>query len=326
MKEAVFVHQNRVKWKHYEGCLKNANQQSPDTLADIYIDITNDLSFAQSHYPRSLINNYLNSLAAQLHQFIHRRKKEKFSRILTFWAQEFPEVMFLARKELLYSFLIFAVSILIGAFSTANDDSFNRLILGDRYVEMTLENIAKGDPMAVYKDSHKGSMFTGITVNNIRVSFIIFASAIFTSITSAYLLVRNGIMLGCFQYFFYEHGLLWDSFLTIWIHGTLEISAIIVAGAAGIIMGNSWLFPGTYKRTVSFRRGAKKGVKIIVGTIPIFIIAGFLESFVTRHTELPEWIRLAIIIMSLSFVVFYYIVYPAKVAKSRHNTEKSINK
>ncbi|GHT07556.1 membrane protein [Bacteroidia bacterium] len=323
MKEAFFVRQNRVKWKHYEDCLKNIGQQSPDSLAEIYIDITNDLSFAQSHYPNSRICFYLNSLSIRLHQFINRKKKEKFSRIFTYWQQEVPVVMYEARKELLYSFLIFAVSVWIGAFSTAQDADFPRLIMGDHYVDMTIQNIANDDPMAVYKKMNEGAMFWGISINNVRVSFYEFVSGIFTSIATAYLLITNGIMLGCFQYFFYEQGLLNESFLTIWIHGTLEISAIIVAGAAGIAMGNGWLFPGTYSRIDSFKRSAKKGMKIVVGTVPIFIIAGFLESFVTRHTELSDFVRLAIILFSLGFVIFYYLIYPQKRMNSRKENELS---
>ena len=166
MKEAVFIRQNRGKWKHYENCLKNISQQSPDTLADIYIDIVNDLSFSQSHFPQSRLNIYLNGLSSQLHQFINRKKKEKFSRIITYWTKEVPKVMYESRKELMYSFLIFAVSVLIGAFSSANDDEFAKLILGDAYVEMTLHNIANEDPMAVYNSMDEGIMFWGITINN----------------------------------------------------------------------------------------------------------------------------------------------------------------
>ena len=315
MKKAVFIRQNKEKWKNYEATLLYPQKQSPDLLADIYIDVTNDLSFAHSHYPHSKITGYLNGLSSQLHQFIHKKKKTRFSRIITFWTQEIPEIMYHSRKELLYSFLIFSVCALVGAFSAANDESFVRLIMGDRYVDMTLENIDKGDPMAVYKSMNSGEMFSMITVNNIRVSFLVFVSGIFTSLASAVMLFYNGIMLGSFQYFFYEHGLLSESALAIWIHGTLEISAIIVAGAAGIAMGNGWLFPKTYTRLESFRRSAARGGKIVLGTVPIFIIAGFLESYVTRQTELPDWIRLLIILVSLSFVLVYYVVYPQMLAK-----------
>jgi uncharacterized membrane protein SpoIIM required for sporulation len=190
------------------------------------------------------------------------------------------------------------------------DENFKNYILGDSYVSMTLQNIAKGDPMAVYKSDGAYGMFLGITLNNIFVSFRAFVMGIFTSIATAFLLIQNGIMVGAFQYLFYEHGLLTESALTIWIHGSLEIPAIIIAGAAGIAMGNGWLFPKTYRRIDSFRMAARRGLKIITGTTPIFIIAGFLEAYLTRHTELPHVVRLLFILACLSFVVFYFIIYP----------------
>ena len=100
------------------------------------------------------------------------------------------------------------------------------------------------------------------------------------------------------------------SFLTIWIHGTLEISAIVIAGAAGFVLGNSILFPGTFSRTVSLIKGARRAVKICVGLIPIFIAAGFLESYVTRLTDAPIAVKLLIIIGSLSFILYYYVLLP----------------
>lgn len=153
-------------------------------------------------------------------------------------------------------------------------------------------------------------MFMGITMNNIYVSFIAFVMGLLTSFGTGFIIFRNGVMLGAFQTFFAQYGLLGESALAIWLHGTIEISAIIVAGAAGLAMGNGWLFPGTYKRLYSFRRGAKRGLKIVMGTVPLFITAGFIESFFTRHTEWPDALRLTIILLSLAFIIFYYIVLP----------------
>jgi uncharacterized membrane protein SpoIIM required for sporulation len=317
MKEAVFIYQNKEKWKKYEFCLNNIKRETPDTLADIYIDVTNDLSYAQTHYPGSKIGFYLNGLSSKLHQFIHEKKKWKFSRVLDFWTTEIPLIMYECRKELLYSFLIFVLAALVGAFSAANDDTYIRLILGNYYVDMTLENIANQDPMAVYKQMNESDMFMSITLNNIGVSFTVFTYGIFTSIATAFVLVRNAILIGSFQYFFFEHGLFRESFLAVWLHGTLEISAIIVAGCAGITMGNGWLFPKTYTRTASFKHSAKKGIKIILGTIPVFIIAGFIESYITRHTGLPDIIRLAVILTSVTFVVFYYVIHPIKIRNKK---------
>ena len=318
MKEALFIRQNYKKWQKCEIQLKNVNRCSPDELADIYIDITNDLSFARTHYPRSKVALYLNELSTKLHQFIHGKKRESFSSIFTFWTTKVPLTMYETRKELLYSFILFSVCVLIGAVSTAHDSEFPRIILGDHYVDMTLQNINNGDPMAVYKDHDSYGMFLGITINNIRVSFYTFIAGVFTSLGTGYILFSNGVMLGAFQWFFVEQDLFKESFLAIWIHGTLEISAIIIAGAAGIVMGNGWLFPGTYSRIVSFKKGAKKGLKIIVGLIPIFIIAGFLESYLTRETGLPDITRLLVIILSLAFILFYFVFLPLKVGRRHH--------
>lgn len=313
MKEVVFIRQNIEKWKELEKVADKANTFHPDQLADAYTEVAADLAFSQTHFPHSRITIYLNNLASALHNYLYRNKREKWSRIFTYWTREVPATMYTARKELRISFLIFFISLCIGVFSSLKDEGFIRLILGDSYVDMTLSNIANGEPMGVYGNSSEASMFLGITLNNIMVSFNVFIFGLFTSFAAGYFLMYNGIMLGSFLTLFYKHNLLGESMLTIWLHGTLEITAIIVAGAAGLALGNGWLFPGTYSRGVSFRHGAKKGVKIVIGTLPIFIIAGFIESFITRHTHYPDVLRLGIILLSLAFVIYYYIYLPNKI-------------
>ena len=312
MKEVTFIRRNIDKWKETERVVEQAKTLSPDKLADVYVEITADLAFSQTHFPNSRITIYLNNLAFALHHEIYRNKREKWGRVFTFWTDEVPQTMYDARRELLISFVVFTISIFIGVLSTANDPNFVRLILGNSYVDMSLENIANGEPMAVYNGSSEVPMFLGITLNNIMVSFYCFAMGILTSFGTGYILFSNGVMVGAFQTFFYQHGLLWESSLAIFLHGTLELWAIIVAGAAGLALGNGWLFPGTYSRLESFRRGAKRGLKIIVGTVPVFIMAGFIEGFVTRHTDLPTALRLGFILVSLAFILFYYIYLPNK--------------
>lgn len=322
MKEVTFIRQNLDKWRGYETTVEST-LSTPDELADAYIDITSDLAFSQTHYPKSRITLYLNNLASAIHHRIYRNKRERWSRIVTFWTREMPQIMWNARKELCISFLIFVVSALVGALSQWLDPEFSRLILGNSYVDMTLQNIENGTPMAVYGSGSEGTMFFGITINNIMVSFRAFASGLLTSFATGLLLFYNGVMIGAFQTFFAQHGLLWDSFLAVWLHGTIEISAIIVAGAAGIAMGNGWLFPGTYGRLYSFRRGAMKGLKIVIGTVPLFCVAGFIESFLTRHTEFPDAFRLTVILLSAIFIVYYYIVLPYL---NNHNHATDSNK
>jgi uncharacterized membrane protein SpoIIM required for sporulation len=310
MKEVTFIRQNLDKWRGYETVAESPTLSTPDEMADAYIDVTSDLAFSQTHYPQSRITLYLNNLASAIHQNIYRNKRERWSRIVTFWTQEVPLTMWDARKELRLSFMIFLISAIIGVVSQLLDPEFSRLVMGNRYVEMTLNNIENGTPMAVYDSESEGLMFFMITRNNIGVSFMAFVSGLLTSFGTGFVLLQNGIMLGAFQTFFAQHGLLWESALAIWLHGTIEISAIIVAGAAGLAIGNGWLFPGTYSRLYSFRRGAKRGLKIVMGTVPLFCVAGFIESFMTRHTEWPDAIRLTVILLSATFIIYYYVFLP----------------
>ncbi len=322
MREAAFAKQNKDKWLRFESVLKNNTQINPDELSELYVEVTDHLSFAQTFYPGSNTLNYLNGLSVLAHQKIYKTKRESRSRFITFYTKEFPLFFSKYHKQLLITFLTFLLFSIVGAYSAATDSDFVRLILGDGYVNMTLDNIEQGDPMAVYKDMNELEMFLGITINNIRVALMAFAFGVLLSLGTLYIIMKNAIMLGSFQYFFYEKGLLWESVRTIWIHGTIEISVIIIAGCAGLVIGNSILFPGTYTRLQSFVRGAKDGVKILISTIPFFIIAGFLEGFVTRHTEMPDWLAIFIIGSSLALIIFYYIIYPIKLKRNyeRENT------
>ena len=319
MKEITFLNQNADKWQQFESLITSKGGSDPDLMADLFVQLTDDLSYSKTNYPKSKTTQYLNSVAARVHQEIYKNKKEKSGRIITFWKYELPFIFKNSHKQLFYAFIIFAVAMLIGIVSAAYDDTFVRLILGDSYVNMTLENINKGDPLAVYKSMNQIDMFFGITINNIRVAFICFALGVLFSFGTGVMLLYNGIMLGVFQYFFYAKGLLLKSVLVIWIHGTLEIYSIIIAGCAGLVMGNSIMFPGTYSRGASFIRGAKQGVKIVVGLVPVFILAGFFESFVTRYSQMPMWLSLTIIGSSLLFIIWYFIIYPIRLNNKSGN-------
>ncbi len=314
MKEITFLKQNAGKWKQYEA-MTAEKSGTPKELSDLFIEITDDLAYAQTQYPISKSTQYLNDLAAISHQEIYQNKREDRSQILKFWKYDLPLIIGKHQKMLLLSFIIFLVTCALGWVSAKYDDDYVRLILGDDYVDMTIENIEKGDPLAVYKDEGQMDMFVSITINNIRVSFYAYIMGLFFSFGTAYILFKNGIMLGAFQYFFYAKGLLGVSILTIWIHGTLEISAIIIAGCAGFVLGKGLIFPGTHSRATSFMHGARDSVKIVMGLVPVFIIAGFLESFVTRYTQMPKWTSISIISISALFIIGYFVAWPIYVKR-----------
>lgn len=322
MKEITFLRQNYQRWMEFENLLNKGDFNDPDALADLFVRITDDLSWARTFYPGSNTEKYLNDLAARIHQEIYKNKKEKRSRIFTFWTKEFPLHMRGQQMNLYIAFLIFAVSVWIGVISAANDSGFVRLILGDSYVDMTMENMRVGDPLGVYKDDNHFFMFFRIALNNSTVAVMCILAGVLHWIGVGFMMFRNGVMLGAFMYFLSSQGFTEEAFLTVWIHGTIEIWCIIVAGAGGIAMGNAIWFPGAWPRGVAFMNGARDALRVAIGLIPFFFLAAFFEGFVTRYTEMSDIGRMIIIFGSLVFVLWYFVALPyIAAARARKPTD-----
>ena len=315
MRESAFIKQNKPRWEEFEKTVNNP-QASPDKLAELFIQITDDLSFSRTQYPKSRTTQYLNSLAGKVHGEIYKNKKEDKNRFILFWKEEVPAEMYAARKQLFYAFVIFMVASVMGAVSTAYDETFVRLILGDGYVHMTLENIKAGNPTKVYSSENEMDMFFGITLNNIMVSLRVFVFGVIFSIGTGLYLFYNAIMVGTFMMFFYQENQLSQALPVIMLHGTIELSSIVIAAAAGFVMGNSILFPGTYSRLQSFKTGALRGMKIVIGLIPFFIIAGFIESFITRYAFMHWSIKAVIIGLSALLIIYYFVLYPIQLKRN----------
>jgi len=315
MRETNFIRQQQNKWEEFEKIV-DGQSKDPEKLHDLFVQVTDDLSFSRTFYPHRSVRVYLNGLAQRAFFLLYDKRRRFTHRPGAFWMEELPQLIWESRFELMLSAGIFLISMLIGILSSIYDPSFAQLILGESYVTMTEANITAGDPMAVYKARAPLSMSVGITVNNLWVAFTTFVSGLFFTLGSLFILIRNGVMVGAFQYFFVERNLFLDSFLTIWMHGTLEISSIILAGAAGITMGKGLVFPGTYRRIQSFQRAARRGLKIMLGITPIFILAGFVEGFFTRYTDAPDLLRGAFIGSSFLFVVSYFVYFPWSKSRS----------
>jgi hypothetical protein len=172
MKEITFINQNLDRWKKLEQSIKTKQRTDAEALARNYIELNDDLAYARTYYPGSDTEQYLNNLTFAIHQGLYKNKKVESSRFKTFWKRELPLVYYQHRKTILWAFLVFWLSVVLGWVSQIFDNSFARIIVGDGYVNMTLENIKNNDPMAVYKSMNGTAMFLGITINNIYVAFL----------------------------------------------------------------------------------------------------------------------------------------------------------
>lgn len=213
--------------------------------------------------------------------------------------------------HLLYSLFFFA----IGFFTSQQDDDVARGFFGDSYVEKTVENIESGNPFGIYESGSPLLSWLGIMINNIKVALLMFVSGLFCGVPTLYKHAETSAMVGIFDQFFAARGFGIDFWLVVFVHGTLEITALIISTAAGLVLGKSFLFPGTIKRMEAFKQGAKDGVKIMIGLMPVFALAAFFEGFITRLYNDVSVLTTIIFALSVIFVVWYFILYPIRLHK-----------
>jgi len=327
MREARFIKKNVDKWNEYQ----HQETKDPDKMADRFITLLDDLSYAKTFYPKSKVTRWINGIAANIYQNIYQNKKQNFSRLIRFWKYELPLLFRRYHKVFLFTFLLFLAFVSVGIISSTTDPDYARQFFNhqvqDGYYDQTIASIQKGDPFGVYKDDNPFSMFVKIAYNNISVAFKTVIFGVLFGIGTILFMWTNGLMLGCFQYIFFSQGLGWQSVLVIWIHGTIEISSIVIASCAGIILGTGYLFPGTFTRKQSFLRGAKDAVKICISLIPFFIIAAFFESYVTHLMSntfeknsadigLPVPFSIMILAGSFLLILWYFVLYPIHLYKT----------
>ena len=314
MREGLFIKKNKDRWEKTE----YLPAEDADELARDFTKLTDDLAYAKTFYPGSRVTAYINSLAARIYLGIYQNRKEEAGLMVRFFKYDLPLTIRKHHRVLLFAFLLFVLFFSVGFFSARQDEGFVRQMLGDHYVDMTEKNIEAGNPFGVYESGNSFLMWMGFMINNTMVSLIYFVRGILFGVFSAVALIKESVRLGAFEYMFYAKGLGGQAVLTVLLHGFLELSAIIISCAAGIVLGKSYLFPGTISRLDTFKQGAKDGVKIVIGLVPVFAIAAFFEGFVTRHYKMPVWLSLSLLLLSAAFVIYYFIIYPIRLQQKKN--------
>jgi uncharacterized membrane protein SpoIIM required for sporulation len=311
LREALFIKKNKDRWLR----IQHQASSDPDEMAADFTQLVDDLAYAKTFYPSGKVTGFINSQASKIYLDIYKNRKEESNRLITFWKYDLPLTIRKHHKVLLFSFIFFLIFFVVGYFVTAKDENIPRNIFGDDYVDQTQRNIKAGNPFGIYEHGNPILSWLNLMIHNIRVSLMMFVSGLCCGIPSLYLSIQNAVMLGSFDQFFAAHGLGIDFWLVVFVHGTLEITAIIISAAAGLVLGKSFLFPGTIKRLDSFKQGAKDGVKIMIGLMPVFALAAFFEGFITRLYNDISILTTIIFGLSVFFVIWYFILYPIRLGK-----------
>jgi len=311
VREALFIKKHKEKWA-------KAQEEPPadaDEMANNFTELVNDLAYAKTFYPTSKVTQFINGQASKTYLSIYKNRKEESNRIVDFWTYDLPLTIRKYHRIIFFMFILFCVFFMVGFFSNRFDENFVRQMLGDDYVDKTIQNIEEGNPFGIYQSGSSFLSWMGIMINNIIVALVYFSQGIIFGFFTVKSMITEAIRIGAFHYLFFSRGLGLQWALAVMIHGTLELWSIIVSCSAGVVLGMGLLFPGTLKRIESLKRAAKDGVKITVGVLPVFIVAAFFEGFVTRYYKMHWMLSSLILVSSAAFIVWYFVIYPIRLQR-----------
>jgi uncharacterized membrane protein SpoIIM required for sporulation len=256
---------------------KSLTRAQLQELGLLYRQIASDLAVVREDPASAHVAGYLNALLARAHNSIYSAERPSPSAVVHFFRETYPGLFRQHAAYCLTAFLIFAGSAAVGVALTLQDPGFKMKILGPEMVdtidrhEMWTHSIVAIKPVAS----------SAIMTNNLSVAFTMFAAGIAGGIGTLYMLAFNGLLLGTIATACWLAGMSLPLWSFVAPHGVLELPAIFIAGAAGLRLAHGLIFPGFLPRPVSIARAGAEAVKLVLGCIPILVIAGVVEAFVS---------------------------------------------
>lgn len=284
------------QWTELEEVVRQSSPRSPeqvDVLITRYRQATTHLAQAQARGDQELTRQ-LTALVAEAYGSIHGPRPRSKRALRRFFTETFPAAVWWHRRFIVVSALLFLVpAVTIGAWMAVSADAVQASApqsVRDAYLERDFEAYYSSEPAAQFA--------TEVFINNIQVAILAFAMGILLCLPTAWVLVSNGALIGLAGGLFTAAGR-WEHFWgLITPHGLLEVSAIIVSGAAGFALGWSVIAPGDQTRRASVAEAGMRSVVVVVGLIMAFLVAGLIEGFVTG-SDLHTAIRVGIGVASL---------------------------
>ena len=316
-----FIQQRETDWRELSnmlrkiqsGGIKKLSSDELRRLGTLYRVTTSHLAAARTYFPTSEATRYLNQLVAKAHASIYRPHTLNVKSIFRLFSQEIPAVFRRRIGYIILAFAIFSGAALAGFLGCYFEEDLPRIIVEDEYVDKTEENMAKGDPCAIYKTGIKPLASSIIMTNNIGVTFYAFSLGVIMGVGTVAILLFNGLIFGSIAFVFHQNQYAIEFLSTVMIHGTIELGCIFIAGGAGLLIGDALINPGDRFRKDALVQNGKEAVKLILGIMPWLVLAGIIEGFITPM-DLPLSARLAIIMTTGTFFITYF-------AKARGNVK-----
>lgn len=317
----TFLTERRPAWEQLETLLTatktNIRRLSPQELADLgrlYRSATSDLALAQRDFPNQRVTHYLNGLVSRAHAQIYQEEPLRRRALQHFYRQQFP---LLYRALLPYTsmcFGVFVIGALLAFFVTWRYPDTIYVFAGAS-IEGLVRKVEAGELWTDIPLNVRSAASSMILTNNIRVMFLTFAGGITAGLLTLWIILSNGIQLGAIFGLLQAHGLSAGLGEFVVAHGFIELSVIFLAGGCGLYMGDGLLRPGLLTRRTALVQRSRHSVQLILGCIPLLILAGVIEGFLSPSAA--PWPLKVAVGLSTGIALHAYWLYAGDTVSSQ---------
>ena len=258
-------------------------------LALLYRQTASDLATIREDDSSRNLAHYLNQLLGRTHNLIYMGRRSKAWGIVRFYRETFPQIFHDTLPYTIAAAAIFFVLAAAGMMMATVDPGFQRYLLGSEMMD-TIEKRQMWTHAVV---TMKPLASSAIITNNLSVSFTTFALGITAGLGTIWMLALNGLLFGVVNAACWQAGMSQQLLSFVAPHGVIELPAIFIAGGGGLLIAKGLLFPGTLPRRASLVLEGGRAVRLVVGIIPMLIVAGTIEGFVSP-SELPVWVKYSV--------------------------------
>ncbi len=303
-----------------ERAQKDARQLSTadiERLASLYRAASSDLALARRDFPRHRVTQYLNRIVARTHAVLYQGEPLAFNRIVEFALRGFPRLFRETFIFTLIAFLLFFIPALVSGIATASLPQSAIWLLPAEVQDLipVIEDQKLWIDIPVEERPYTSAF---ITQNNIRVSFLAFASGVTGGLLTLWILVNNGLILGGLLGLTIYHGIGFDLATFVIGHGVIELSVIFMAGGSGLMLGWALLQPGLMRRRDALTIAAQKAVRLLGGAVPWLIAAGTIEGFISPSETIPWPVKWSVGILS-GVLLYSYLFLAGREKKKKWN-------
>jgi uncharacterized membrane protein SpoIIM required for sporulation len=295
-----FYQSRRKEWELLSNLVERAQSDvsrlSPrdvEQLASLYRAASSDLALGKRDFPHHQVTQYLNQLVARTHAILYQGEPLAIKRIVDFALRGFPRLF---RQTFIFTFaafLMFIVPALAAGFSIAHEPGSAQWLLPPEVHELIpiVEDKKLWIDMPIEERPYISAF---IMQNNIRVSILAFGSGLTGGVLTFWVLVQNGLILGGLLGLTAYYGIGFELATFVIGHGVIELSVIFMAGGSGLMLGWAILRPGLRRRRDALAEAAQTSVRLLMGAVPMLIVAGAIEGFISPSEIIPWPVKWAV--------------------------------